>query len=105
MDTITMYQTGQGWRWTRRNAENNLIIGASSQEYTRQDDCRHNVISTQKEPYNLIVDGAADPNEMVEIQQPAPEPTTAPSTVAPLDVVIHEIRDNRYGEKHPKGKP
>lgn len=95
MDTITMYQTGHGWRWTRRNGDNGLIVGASSQEYTRQDDCRHNIDATQKEPYNLIVDGPADPNEMVEIQEPATEAEAVP---------VAEAHDNRYGGKSPKGK-
>lgn len=56
MDTIIMSKGTDGWRWTRRN-ENGHIVGASTQGYSRKEDCTHNITATQAEPYQLIVNG------------------------------------------------
>lgn len=47
MDRITIYPVEGGFRWTRRNAHNGKVVGASTQVYNDERDARHNIETTQ----------------------------------------------------------
>lgn len=40
---ISIYRTGEGWRWQMREATNGRIIGASSEAYQRRAACLANL--------------------------------------------------------------
>lgn len=55
VDKITIYKSPEGEiRWTRRNAGNHKIVGASTQGYNKLKDAEKNIKQTQKEPYTLV---------------------------------------------------
>lgn len=46
MDTVEFYRDAQQeWRWTRKNAGNHEIVGASSEGYTTYRNCYDNAYS------------------------------------------------------------